>query len=63
MALGTNYKRNHDRDEAAVQSRISKAKELSKALNGNLGLAAAVVLGRMTMEQASEAAADAVEKA
>lgn len=46
-----------DVSEAAIASRIVKAKELAKELNGNLGLAAAVVLGRKTMEQAKNEAA------
>ena len=49
MALGTNYKRNEDRGDKAIAARIAKAKELSKELGGDLGLAASVVLGRMTL--------------
>ena len=56
MALGTNYKRNEDRGDKAIAARIAKAKELSKELGGDLGLAASVVLGRMTLEQAKREA-------
>ena len=52
MSLGTNYKRNADRGEAAIADRLEKAKAIARELNGNLDLAAAVVLGRKTMEQA-----------
>lgn len=57
MALGTNYKRNQDKSDNAIASRIAKAKEIAKELNGNLELASAVVLGRKTMEQAVKDAA------
>ena len=55
MALGTNYRRNAGKEDAAIAGRIAQAKELAKELGGDLGLAASVILGRMTMEQAKEA--------
>jgi len=55
MALGTNYRRNSGKEDAAIAGRIAKAKELAKELSGDLGLASSVILGRMTMEQAKEA--------
>ncbi len=57
MALGTNYKRNQDKSDNAIASRIAKAQELAKQLNGNLELASAVVLGRKTLEQAMKESA------
>lgn len=52
MALGTNYRRNAGKEDYIIAVRIAKAKELAKVLGGDLGLASAVVLGRLTEEQA-----------
>ncbi|MGZ8442555.1 MAG: hypothetical protein ACXWXZ_04065 [Candidatus Binatia bacterium] len=52
MALGTNYKRNIDRSDKAIQDRMNKAVELAKELNGDLALASRVVLGRISLEEA-----------
>lgn len=56
MALGTNYKRNKDREDKAVEARIQRAKDMAKELGGNLGLASSVVLGKITIEQAKREA-------
>ena len=52
MALGTNYRRNVGLEDSAASKRMAKARELSKELGGDLGLASSVVLGRMTMDEA-----------
>jgi hypothetical protein len=51
MALGTNYKRNSDRNEKRIEKNMARAKELAKEL-GSLDLAAKVVLGKITIEDA-----------
>ena len=57
MSLGTNYRRNVGKEDAAIARRISNAIELAnKELGGDIGLGASIVLGRMTIEEAREAA-------
>ncbi len=53
MALGTNYKRNSDRDTRAIDDRIQRAKDLAKEHGISLGDASAVVMGKKTLEQAT----------
>ena len=53
MALGTNYKRNSDRDTRSIDARIQRAKDLSKERGISIEDAVDVVLGRKTLQQAT----------
>lgn len=58
MALSTNYRRNKGREDNAIANRMEKAQVLSQELGCSLQAASAVVLGRMTKEEAAAIAAD-----
>lgn len=45
MALGTNYKRNEDRETKAIDGRIRLAKQYAQEFQTDLGLGPAVALG------------------